>query len=85
MNDPLTDVEDEAATPLTPQERHDLIPSYITTRDQLNEVEQFGIAEADPATLADLGRCRGMGPIRLERWGDEILGVLEQAREIPSA
>lgn len=47
MNDPLTDAEDDAATPLTPQERHDLIPSYITTRDQLNEVEQLGIAEAD--------------------------------------
>ncbi len=47
MTDPLTDAEDDAATPLTPEERRDLIPSYITTRDQLNEVEQFGIAEAD--------------------------------------
>lgn len=47
MTDPLTDAEDDAATPLTPEERHDLIPSYITTRDQLNEVEQLGIAEAD--------------------------------------
>ena len=47
MSDPLTDAEDDAATPLTPEERHDLIPSYITTRDQLNEVEQLGIAEAD--------------------------------------
>lgn len=47
MSDPLTDAEDDAATPLTPEERHDLIPSYITNRDQLNEVEQLGIAEAD--------------------------------------
>ena len=47
MTDPLTGAEDDAATPLTPEERHDLIPSYITTRDQLNEVEQLGIAEAD--------------------------------------
>jgi Fic-DOC domain mobile mystery protein B len=47
MTDPLTDAEDDAATPLTPEERQDLIPSYITTRDQLNEVEQLGIAEAD--------------------------------------
>lgn len=47
MSDPLTDTEDEAATPLTPDERRDLIPSYITNRDQLNEVEQLGIAEAD--------------------------------------
>lgn len=47
MNDPLVDADDDAATPLTPEERHELIPSYITTRDQLNEVEQLGIAAAD--------------------------------------
>lgn len=47
MSDPLTDAEDDAATPLTPEERRDLMPSYITTRDELNEVEQLGIAEAD--------------------------------------
>lgn len=47
MNDPLTDAGDGAATPLTAQERHELIPSYITTRDQLNAAEQLGIAEAD--------------------------------------
>ncbi|NEI73594.1 mobile mystery protein B [Rhizobium lusitanum] len=47
MSGPLIDAEDDAATPLTPDERRDLIPSYITTRDQLNEVEQLGIAEAD--------------------------------------
>jgi Fic-DOC domain mobile mystery protein B len=47
MTDPLIDAEDDASTPLTPEERQDLIPSYITTRDQLNEVEQLGIAAAD--------------------------------------
>lgn len=47
MSDPLVDADDDAATPLTPEERHELIPSYITTRDQLNEVEQLGIAAAD--------------------------------------
>jgi Fic-DOC domain mobile mystery protein B len=47
MSDPLIDADDDAATPLTPEERQDLIPSYITTRDQLNEVEQLGIAAAD--------------------------------------
>ena len=36
-------------------------------------------------TLAELGQCRGMGPIRLERWGDEILGVLEGAVEAVDA
>ena len=56
--------------------RKDGVPAYVV----LNDKELVGIAERDPATLADLGRCRGMGPIRLERWGDEILAVLDGAR-----
>lgn len=47
MTDPLFDAEDDAATPLTPDERAQLIPTYITTRAQLNEAEQIGITEAD--------------------------------------
>ena len=39
--------EDDAATPLTPAERADLIPSYISLRQELNEAEQIGIANAD--------------------------------------
>jgi len=47
MSDPLIDANDEAATPLTPEERDALIPTYITLRHELNEVEQIGIADAD--------------------------------------
>ena len=47
MTDPLVEVDDEAATPLTPQEREALIPTYITLRRELNEVEQIGIADTD--------------------------------------
>jgi hypothetical protein len=47
MSDPLFDAEDDAATPLTPEERAQLIPTYITTRAQLNEAEQLNITEAD--------------------------------------
>ena len=47
MSDPLFDAEDDAATPLTPDERAQLIPTYITTRAQLNEAEQANIADAD--------------------------------------
>lgn len=47
MSDPLFDAGDDAATPLDPQERAQLIPTYITTRAQLNEAEQLGVAEAD--------------------------------------
>lgn len=47
MNDPLFDDEDDAATPLTHEEREGLIPTYITLRHELNEAEQIGIEEAD--------------------------------------
>ena len=47
MTDPLIAAEDEAATPLTPEEREAQIPTYITVRRELNEVEQIGIADAD--------------------------------------
>lgn len=47
MSDPLFDADDDAATPLTPDERSQLIPTYITTRAQLNEAEQANIADAD--------------------------------------
>ncbi|HEX4117692.1 MAG TPA: mobile mystery protein B [Rhizomicrobium sp.] len=37
---------DEAGTPLDPQEREGLIPTYITTREQLNEAEAKNILAA---------------------------------------
>lgn len=46
MNDPLFDADDEANTPLTGEEREQLIPSYITMRAELNEAEHIGIADA---------------------------------------
>jgi Fic-DOC domain mobile mystery protein B len=45
MNDPLLP-EDDGQTPLTPEELEGLIPSYITLRGELNEVEQINIVEA---------------------------------------
>nr|WP_313429032.1 mobile mystery protein B [Brevundimonas diminuta] len=46
MIDPLFDEDDEANTPLTAEEREQLIPSYIALRSELNEAEQINIAEA---------------------------------------
>ena len=46
MTDPLHQ-QDDAATPLTPEEREALIPSYITLRRELNEAEQANILEAE--------------------------------------
>jgi superfamily II DNA helicase RecQ len=48
------------------------VPAYVV----LNDAELTGVAGQRPATLAELSRCRGMGPIRLERYGDEILAVI---------
>jgi len=45
MSDPLFDDDDEANTPLTPEEREQLIPAYITLRHELNEAEQVNIGE----------------------------------------
>jgi Fic-DOC domain mobile mystery protein B len=38
---------DDDATPLTPAEREGLIPTHITLRGELNELEQKNIAQAD--------------------------------------
>lgn len=47
MTDPLFDEDDEANTPLTEEEREQLIPTYITLRSELNEAEQINITEAN--------------------------------------
>ena len=50
MIDPLG--ADDHATPLTPGERDDLIPTHITVRGELNELEQKNIATADRWALS---------------------------------
>lgn len=44
MIEPTTD---DHATPLTPDERNDLIPTHITSKEELNRLEQANIATAD--------------------------------------
>jgi ATP-dependent DNA helicase RecQ len=51
------------------------VPAYVV----LNDAELVGIATSRPNTLAELARCKGVGPVRLERWGDEILATLDGA------
>lgn len=51
MNDLLLQ-PDDAATPLTAEEREGLIPSYITLRRELNEAEQANILEAEQWAFA---------------------------------
>ncbi len=55
--------------------RRDKVPPYVVMSDaHLN-----GIAARRPTTLGELAACPGIGPLKLERYGDDILGVLEQA------
>lgn len=51
MTDPVPE-QDDANTPLTPEEQEGLIPSYITLRSELNATEQANILEAGEWALA---------------------------------
>lgn len=46
MSDPIFDGDDEGNTPLTPEEREGLIPSWIATRADLNRAEFDNISRA---------------------------------------
>lgn len=45
MSGPLDQAED-GATPLSPEEREGLIPTHVTLRGELNELEEQNIAES---------------------------------------
>ena len=49
----------------------DAVPAYVVAHDSMLEA----IADAHPLTAAELRRIKGMGPTKLERYGDEILVV----------
>jgi DNA helicase-2/ATP-dependent DNA helicase PcrA len=56
--------------------RTDKVPPYVV----LNDATLDAIVTADPCTLAELARVKGIGPAKLDRYGDEILGVLAEFR-----
>jgi DNA helicase-2/ATP-dependent DNA helicase PcrA len=53
--------------------KREAVPAYVVLTDK----DLIGLASVLPRTLAELAGCRGIGPLRLERWGDEILAVLD--------
>ena len=55
--------------------RADAVPAYVIAHDATLRA----IAEERPASTAALRRVKGMGPARLERYGDEILAILARA------
>ena len=60
----------------TDQARQEKMPPYVV----MSDAHLRAIAERAPTTLGALARCPGIGPVKLERYGDEILAVLERAR-----
>ena len=56
--------------------RADSVPAYVVLHDAtLND-----IASACPATARELGRVAGIGPTKLERYGDDILAIVNAGR-----
>jgi superfamily II DNA helicase RecQ len=53
----------------------DHVPPYVVMHNSTRD----GIARARPTGIVGLGRCPGIGPTKLERYGDDILVVVEQA------
>jgi DNA helicase-2/ATP-dependent DNA helicase PcrA len=51
---------------------NDGMPAYIV----LSDAHLEGIADRRPESLAELARCTGIGPTKLERYGDEIIAVI---------
>jgi superfamily II DNA helicase RecQ len=49
-------------------------PPYV----YLSNAHLRGIAERDPDTPARLARCPGIGPAKLEAYGDVLLGLLDE-------
>jgi superfamily II DNA helicase RecQ len=48
------------------------VPAYIV----LGNATLDAIAAAAPTSLAALGRIKGIGPAKLERYGADILGIV---------
>jgi DNA helicase-2/ATP-dependent DNA helicase PcrA len=54
----------------------DGVPAYVVLSNRQLE----GVAATMPADARELLACEGIGPARLDKYGDEILGVLDSVR-----
>ncbi len=57
--------------------RSDGVPAFVVLSDKHLD----GIAERHPESLAELRTCPGIGPAKLDTYGDEVLEVLSAVRE----
>jgi DNA helicase-2/ATP-dependent DNA helicase PcrA len=53
----------------------DAVPAYVVFSDATLEA----IASAAPSSLVELGRLKGIGPAKLERYGGDILAVVAES------
>jgi ATP-dependent DNA helicase RecQ len=61
--------------------RRDEVPAFIVAHNSVLR----SIAMARPESLDDLAEVKGIGPVKLERYGEEILGVVQgESRSGPS-
>jgi DNA helicase-2/ATP-dependent DNA helicase PcrA len=66
-------VWDELRTWRLARAREDGVPPFVVFHDTVLR----RIADARPTTLAELSQISGIGPAKLERYGDELLTVVE--------
>ncbi len=59
--------------------RRDGVPAYVVAHD----AHLRAIAAARPSTQAELLGMPGMGPVKAERYGDEILSIVRDAASAP--
>ena len=55
--------------------REDAVPAYVVLHDATLQE----LAATRPQTLGELATVKGFGPVKLERYGDDLLAVLEAA------
>ena len=55
--------------------RRDKVPPYVV----MSDAHLKGIAERRPSGPAELAACPGIGPMKLERYGDDILAIIERS------
>jgi ATP-dependent DNA helicase RecQ len=57
------------------------VPAYVIFGDR----DLAGIAEAAPRTLHELAACKGIGPAKLQQYGEELLAQIAQFQPTPVA
>ena len=55
--------------------RTDGVPAYVVAHDSM----LFAIAEARPSSQSALASVKGMGPAKLDRYGEDILAIVNEA------